>query len=33
VLVHVLLAAGVWALIVGLVTLLYRPIAWLRPRE
>jgi heme a synthase len=33
VLVHVLLAAGVWALIVGVVTLLYRPIAWLRPRE
>jgi cytochrome c oxidase assembly protein subunit 15 len=33
VLVHVLLAAGVWALIVGIVTLLYRPIAWLRPRE
>jgi heme a synthase len=33
VLVHVLLAAGVWALIVALVTLLHRPIAWLRPHE
>ena len=31
VLVHVFLAACVWAAIVGLVTLLYRPIAWLRP--
>ena len=31
VLVHVFLAALVWASIVGLVTLLYRPIAWLRP--
>ena len=31
VLVHVFLAALVWAAIVGLVTLLYRPIAWLRP--
>ena len=31
VLVHVFLAALVWAGIVGLVTLLYRPIAWLRP--
>jgi heme a synthase len=31
VLVHVFLAALVWAAIVGLVTLLHRPIAWLRP--
>ena len=32
VLAHVLLAGAVWAMIVGLVALLYRPIAWLRPR-
>jgi len=31
VLAHVFLAALVWAAIVGLVTLLHRPIAWLRP--
>ena len=31
VLVHVFLAAGIWALIVGLVTLLHRPVAWLDP--
>jgi len=31
VLAHVLLAAAAWAVVVGLVTLLYRPIAWLSP--